>query len=281
MLKTILITGCSSGIGLCAAETLHQKGYRVFAAARKQADVDMLRAKGIESLILDVSDSDSIKKGLTEVLEKTGGTLDALFNNAGYAVPGAVEDISRDMMREQFETNVFGTMELTNLVIPVMRRQGHGRIIQNSSILAVVTMPFRGAYNASKFALDAFSCTLRQELRGSNIQVSIIAPGPIESRFRVNAGKSYQENLAGKNSEYLSVYQKMLAGFKNSQASIFTLPADAVVKKLLDALESSRPKMRYYVGFPAHLFAFLRRILPEPVLDAILVKTMKEEASHD
>jgi short-subunit dehydrogenase len=280
MLKTILITGCSTGIGLCAAETLQQKGYQVFAAVRKEKDADMLRAKGIESLILDVNDSDSIKKGLNEVLEKTGGTLDALFNNAGYAIPGAVEDLSRDMLREQFETNVFGTLELTNLVVPVMRKQGHGRIIQNTSILGIVTMPYRGAYCASKFALEAFSCTLRQELRGTDIKVSIIAPGPIESHFRDTAEKSYEDKLGNKQSHHQSVYKKMQSSFKKPGSS-FTLPADAVVKKLLDALESKNPQLRYYVGFPAHLFGFLRRVLPESWLDWIIVKALKEETTHD
>jgi short-subunit dehydrogenase len=279
MQKSILITGCSTGIGLRSAEMLKEKGYRVFASARKSDDVSMLKNKGFESLTLDVNDSASIEAALGTLLEKTGGTLDALFNNAGYAVPGAVEDLTRQMMRDQFETNVFGPMELTNRVLPVMRKQGFGRIIQNTSILGVITMPFRGNYNASKFALEAFSSTLRQELRGTKIYVSIIAPGPIESKFRDNALGSYQNTLANKESVFAHNYKKMHEHFSAPSESEkkLTLPADAVVNKLIHALESARPKARYYVGLPAHLFAFLRRILPDEGLDWVVNKAMRDE----
>lgn len=279
MQKNILITGCSSGIGLASAEILHKRGYRVFATARKQSDVDSLKAKGLESLLLDVNDSHSIQNALNEILEKTGGKLDALFNNSGYAVPGAVEDITRDMMRMQFETNVFGAMELTNLVLPIMHKQGHGRIIQNGSILAIVTIPFRGAYCASKFALEGFSNTLRQELRGSNIHVSIIEPGPISSQFRNNAYKSYQNTLENKPSLYIKMYEHMRKSYFTDQTKTppFTLTPDAVVKKLIHALESPKPKAHYYVGMPSHLFAFLRRILPDCALDWVMSKANSEE----
>ena len=163
--KSVLITGCSSGIGLCAAEGLARCGYRVFATARKDADVAMLAGRGLESLRLDLADSASIRAAMDEILARTGGTLDALFNNAGYGQPGAVEDLRREVLRAQFETNVFGTMELTNRVMPVMRAQGHGRIIINSSVLGFVALPFRGAYNATKFALEGLADTLRLELR--------------------------------------------------------------------------------------------------------------------
>ena len=278
MAKSILITGCSTGIGLCAAETLHKKGYRVFATARKPADVEKLSALGLESLRLDVDDSASIREGLDAVLAKTGGALDALFSNAGYAIPGAVEDLSRDMMRKQFETNVFGPMELINRVLPVMRKQGYGRIIQNTSILGVITMPYRGNYNASKFALEAFTSTLRQELRRTPIQVSIIAPGPIATQFRVNAYKNYKETINDKDSIYQPNYEKMEAHFTAPSAAekTVTSPPDAVVKKLLHALESNSPRARYYVGMPAHVFAFLRRILPDAGLDWIIDKSLAE-----
>ncbi len=278
MQKSILITGCSSGIGLCAAKTLHQRGYRVFASARKPADVEKLAALGLESLQLNVDDSHSIQQGLQFVLDKTGGTLDALFSNAGYAVPGAVEDLTRDMMRTQFETNVFGPMELINLVLPVMRKQGHGRIIQNTSILGVITMPNRGNYNASKFALEAFTSTLRQELRCTNINVSIIAPGPIETQFRATAYKGYQEKLLKKDSVHQATYKKMAEHFTSPSKTekSLTLTPDAVVKKLIHALESQSPRARYYVSFPAHLFAFLRRILPDRGLDWIINKLLDE-----
>ncbi|MEO8400397.1 MAG: SDR family NAD(P)-dependent oxidoreductase [Gammaproteobacteria bacterium] len=279
MQKTILITGCSSGIGLCAAEILQKKGYRVFATARKDSDLVKLKSLGLETVLLDVNDSDSIRRGLNDVLEKTGGTLDALFNNAGFAQAGAVEDLTRDMMREQFETNVFGAMELTNLVVPVMRKQGHGRIIQNTSILGIVAMPFRGAYNASKFALEGFTHTLRQELYNTGIFVSIIAPGPIHSNLRKNALLHYEENLSQRKSIHRDLYTKMEKYFFKLTASEkrFTQGPDAVVKKLICALESKHPKAHYYVTFSAHLFAVLRRILPDSALDALMVKINRSE----
>jgi short-subunit dehydrogenase len=278
MQKTILITGCSSGIGLCAAETLQKKGYRVFATARKESDVAKLREKGLESLVLNMDDSNSIRQAVTEVLAKTGGTLDALFNNAGYAIPGAIEDLSRDLLRQQFETNVFGPMELINLVLPAMRKQGHGRIIQNTSILGIIAIPYRGAYNASKFALEGFTNTLRQELRKTNIYVSIIAPGPISSQFRENARKNYETTLKEKDSLHKTHYQKMEDSLTNTTPSEkkLTLTPQSVVDKLIHALESPHPKTRYYIGLPAHVFAFLRRLLPDNALDWIINKSMKE-----
>lgn len=279
MQKSILITGCSSGIGLAAAQTLHQKGYRVFATARKKEDVEKLKSLGLESIQLDINDSVSIQQALDVVLAKTNGTLDALFNNAGYVQAGAVEDLSRDMMREQFETNVFGTMELTNLVLPIMRKQGYGRIIQNTSILGIVAMPYRGAYNASKFALEGFTHTLRQELAGTPIFVSIIAPGPIHSRLRQNSLLHYEKNLSHKPSIHRELYQKMERYFFKLTASEkrFTQSPDEVVKKLLQALESPRPKVHYYVTFSAHLFAVLRRILPDSILDKLMNKINRGE----
>jgi short-subunit dehydrogenase len=279
MQKSILITGCSTGIGLCAAQILHKKGYRVFASARKESDVAKLAALGLESVQLDIDSSASIQNALNIVLQKTGGTLDAVFNNAGFVQAGAVEDLSRNMMREQFETNVFGPMELTNLVIPIMRKQGHGRIIQNTSILGIVAMPFRGCYNASKFALEGFSNTLRQELHGTGIYVSNITPGPIHSELRKNAMHHYDAHLSKKNSVHRALYKKMETYFFKLTASEkrFTLGPEAVVKKLLLALESKRPKAHYYVTFSAHLFAFLRRVLPDSTLDALMKKINRGE----
>jgi short-subunit dehydrogenase len=279
MPTSILITGCSSGIGLCAAQTLQKRGYQVFATARKDQDLENLKSQGIESLYMDMEDPASIQQGVNTVLEKTGGTLDALFNNAGYGVPGAVEDLTLAMLRKQFETNVFGPIELTNLIMPVMRKQGHGRIILNTSILGVITMPYRGAYNASKFALEAFSSTLRQECRGSPIFISIIAPGPIKTRFRDNAAKSYHETLENKPSVHESAYQNMQKHFDEPPKSeiALTSPPEAVVAKLIHALESPRPKTRYYIGLPAHLFAFLRRILPDAALDWVVAQSLRGE----
>lgn len=277
--KSILITGCSSGIGLCAALTLQKKGYRVFATTRKPEDVVHLQQQGLESLVLDVNDSQSICDALTTILNNTNGTLDALFNNAGFVQAGAVEDITRDMMRAQFETNVFGAMELTNRVIPIMRQQGHGRIIQNTSILGIVTMPYRGAYNASKFALEGFSNTLRQECRGTAIKVSNIVPGPIHSALRNKAFEQYKSTLAGRKSVHQDLYRSMEKYFfaPDENKRPFTQGPDAVVKKLIHALESRSPKAHYYVGFPAHLFAWLRRLLSDNMLDWLMDKVVAGE----
>lgn len=274
MKKTILITGCSSGIGYCVAKGLHARGYRVFATARKKADVEKLSAEGLESFRLDLNDSNSINFAFEETLRRTNGELYALFNNGAFGLPGAVEDLSRDALRAQFETNVFGWQELANLAIPVMRRQGYGRIIQNSSVLGFVSMPYRGAYNASKYAIEGLSDTLRLELKGTDIYVSLIEPGPIASQFRMNAVKALEKYIDIENSVHREKYQGVLARLnKPGPAVPFTLPPEAVLKRVILALESDKPKPRYYVTFPTYLFGFLKRILSTRVLDAILAKS--------
>lgn len=271
--KTILITGCSSGIGRCVARGLATRGYRVFATARRDKDVDELNAGGFESLPLDLSDSDSIAVAVNKILTRTGGRLDALFNNGAYGQPGAVEDLSRDVLRTQFETNLFGWHELTNRIIPVMRQQGHGRIIHNSSVLGFVALPFRGAYTASKYALEGLADTLRLELRGTDIHVSLIEPGPIESRFRANAFAAYQHNINPETSVHRDLYLRMEQRLtKEGPAAPFTLPPEAVLKKVIHALESRRPKARYYVTFPTCLFAVLKRLTSQRALDRILLR---------
>lgn len=274
MKKTILITGCSSGIGYCVAKELHARGYRVFATARKKADVEKLSAEGLESFRLDLNDSNSINFAFEETLRRTDGELYALFNNGAFGLPGAVEDLSRDALRAQFETNVFGWQELANLAIPVMRRQGYGRIIQNSSVLGFVSMPYRGAYNASKYAIEGLSDTLRLELKGTDIYVSLIEPGPIASQFRMNAVKALEKYIDIENSVHREKYQGVLTRLnKPGPAVPFTLPPEAVLKRVILALESDKPKPRYYVTFPTYLFGFLKRILSTRVLDAILAKS--------
>lgn len=275
---SILITGCSSGIGLCVAQGLHRRGYRVFASARKPDDVQALKDQGLESLWLDLADSESIHNAVHEVLERTGGRLDALFNNGAYGQPGAVEDLRRDVLREQFETNLFGTHELTCAVIPAMRRQGHGRIINNSSILGFMSLPFRGAYNASKHALEGLTDTLRLELHGSGIHVSLIEPGPITSRFRANAFAAYKKNIDVEHSVHLETYRRTEARLtKPGPAQPFTLPPEAVLAKVIHALESPHPKARYYVTFPTYLFGYLRRVLPGAALDWVLRRVSRGE----
>ena len=271
--KSILITGCSSGIGLCVARGLKSRGYRVFATARKADDVHRLETDGFESVQLDLADSDSIAKALDEILARTGGTLDALFNNGAYGQPGAVEDLSRDVLRAQFETNLFGWHELTNRVLPVMRRQGHGRIVQNSSVLGFVALRYRGAYNASKFALEGLSDTLRLELVGTDIHVSLVEPGPVTSCFRENAFRAYRENIDPDSSVHRDRYLAMEARLQTKGPVVpFTLPPEAVLKKVIHALESRRPRARYYVTFPTYLFGTLKRLLSTRLLDRMLNK---------
>lgn len=275
---SILITGCSSGIGLCAAEGLAARGYRVFATARKTQDVAMLQAKGLEALQLDLDDSASIKAAVDEIFARTGGHLDALFNNAGYGQPGAVEDLSRSALRAQFETNLFGMVELTNLVLPVMRHQGAGRIIQNSSLLGYVALAYRGAYNASKFAIEGITDTLRLELAGSGIHVSLIEPGPISSRFRANAFELYQRYIDKTHSVHRAKYEAMERRLtKPGPAAPFTLPPEAVLAALIHALESKRPRIRYRVTVPSTIFMLCKRFLSDAMLDRVLRQVGKGE----
>ncbi|NBQ70083.1 MAG: SDR family oxidoreductase [Nitrosomonadaceae bacterium] len=274
MKKTILITGCSSGIGNCVAKGLQERGYRVFATARRHASVEKLLAEGLESFRLDLNDSNSIHFAFEETMRRTGGELYALFNNGAYGLPGAVEDLNRDALRAQFETNVFGWQELTNLAIPVMRRQGYGRIIQNSSVLGFVALPFRGAYNASKYAIEGLSDTLRLELKGSNVFVSLIEPGPIASQFRMNAVQALQKHIDIENSFHREKYQGVLSRLnKRGPAVPFTLPPEAVLKRVIHALEAGKPQARYYVTVPTYLFGILKRILSTRTLDFLLAKS--------
>ncbi|MFK5912780.1 MAG: SDR family oxidoreductase [Woeseiaceae bacterium] len=271
--KTILITGCSTGIGLCVAQALQKRNYRVFATARKMDDVEKLNSIGLESLQLELDSSTSIQSAMSEILKRTNGKLDALFNNGAYGQAGALEDISRDVLRQQFETNVLGWHELTNLVLPVMLQQGHGRIIQNSSVLGFVALKFRGAYSASKYAIEGMSDTLRQELEGTNIFVSLIEPGPIETEFRANSFAAYKKNINKETSRFKSDYEATEKRLGKKGAAVpFTLPPQAVLKRVIHALESNNPKPRYYVTAPTYLFAYLKRILPTKLMDKILSK---------
>lgn len=279
--KSILITGCSTGIGLAVAHGLKTRGYRVFASARQMTDVETLQKGGFEACQLDLDSSDSIRTAVDWVLEKTDGQLYALFNNGAYGQPGAVEDLSRDVIRQQFETNLFGTLELTNLIIPVMRRQGYGRLIQNSSVLGLITLKYRGAYNASKFALEGLTDTLRQELHGSGVFISLVEPGPITSDFRKNAYKKFKQNIIVKGSAHQQTYEevekRLAAQPESGKKDPFTLGPEAVLSKVIHALEAKKPKARYYVTFPTYLFAYLRRLLSANMLDLVLRKASDSE----
>ncbi len=271
--KTVLITGCSSGIGYCVAKGLQQRGYHVIATARRKESVEQLKNEGFDSLQLDLSDSDSIQQAFKQVIELTDGKLYALFNNGAFGLPGAVEDLTRDSLKYQFETNVFGWLELTNLVIPVMREQGYGRIIQNSSVLGLVAMPFRGAYNASKYAIEGLSDTLRLELNNTDIHISLIEPGPITSQFRANAAEALHQHVDIENSVHRTKYLGVLERLNKQGPSVpFTQPPEAVLKRVIFALESKKPQPRYFVTFPTYLFAFLKRILSHRQLDYWLAK---------
>lgn len=270
--KSALITGCSSGIGRCLALGLHARGWRVFATVRQEKDVAGLTADGLESLVLDLRSTESIDSAVANILARTGGRLDALINNGAFGLPGAVEDLTRNALRDQFETNLFGTQELTNRVLPVMRAQGHGRIVQISSLLGIVTLAYRGAYNASKFALEALSDTLRLELRGTGIHVVLVEPGPVTSRFRANAFEAYRKYIDKTHSAHREYYERVERRLGGEKPLPFTLPPEAVLEKVIHALETPRPKLRYPVTFPAHLFAWLRRLLPGRALDAVLAR---------
>ena len=277
MTRYVLVTGCSSGIGQCLATGLAARGYRVIAGARKPADVAALAATGLEAIALDVASSDSIAAACAEVERRTQGRLYALINNAGYGQPGAVEDLRRDVLRAQFETNVFGAHELTTRLLPMFRAAGAGRIIQISSLLGLVCLAYRGAYNASKFALEALSDTLRLELRGSGIHVTLIEPGPIKTRFRDNSLAAFAAHIDPERSAHRERYQALLARLTGQRGRLpFTLPPEAVLKRVIHALEADRPKIRYYVTFPTYLFAALRRLLPAALLDRVAYRVGAE-----
>ncbi len=273
--KSILITGCSSGIGYDAAHGLRARGWRVFAACRKQTDCDRLIAEGFESPLLDYQDEATISAALAQVLDATGGTLDALFNNGAFACPGAVEDLPSDALRDIFQANFFGWHELTRQAIPVMRAQGQGRIVQCSSVLGFVTLAWRGAYNSTKYALEGLTDTLRIEMKGTGIEVVLIEPGPVTSKIRVNSIPHFERWINWENSPRAEAYRSKLRKRlyeHDGRKDRFELPASAVTKKLVHALESPRPRPRYYVTTPTYFMGALRRILPTRMLDWVLAR---------
>lgn len=270
MTRSILITGASSGIGYDAAKTLQARGWRVFAACRKAEDCERLVAENLAAPRLDYEDAASIETGLMEVLEATGGTLDAIFNNGAYAIPGLVEDLPVDALRATFEANFFGWHDLTRRVIPVMRAQGHGRIVQNSSVLGFAAAPWRGAYNATKFALEGLTDTLRIEMRGTNIHPVLIEPGPITSRFRANARLQFDKWIDWKASARRVDYETLMDRLYRDDSGKFELPASAVTTALIHAIESPRPRARYRVTVPTTLAMIMKRALPTGVTDKIV-----------
>ncbi|MBY6117471.1 SDR family NAD(P)-dependent oxidoreductase [Mameliella alba] len=272
--RSILITGCSSGIGYDAAHGLRARGWRVFAACRQEADCQRLRDEGFESPKLDYSDPDSIQSALNEVLAATGGGLDALFNNGAYAVPGAAEDLPTGALREIFEVNVLGWHDLTRLVIPVMRAQGHGRIVNHGSVLGLVVAPWRAAYNASKFAVEGLTDTLRIEMRDTPIHIITFNTGPVTSKIRVNSIPHFERWIDWRSSPRAAQYESRLLRrlYEDRGPDTFELPPSAVTAKLVHALESARPRPRYYVTKATWIMGLLRRVLPTTAMDWLTAK---------
>ena len=272
--RSILITGCSSGIGLASARSLRARGWRVLATARKPEDLERLAQKErLEAFYLELADQDSIADCADQALSRTDGKLLALFNNAAYGQPGAVEDISADVLRRQLEVNLIGTHELTRRLLPAMRGNGSGRIVQCSSVLGFIAAPFRGAYCASKFALEGLTDALRVELRGSGIHVALIEPGPIRTRFVDNAVAAARANIDIDGSPHRERYRSMLASLERGGRQTFKLEPEAVVRKLIHAVESRRPKARYRVTVPAHLASLAIRVLPARLLDSLTARS--------
>lgn len=273
--RSILITGCSSGIGLDAARTLATRGWRVLASCRQQQDCDKLNAEGIESFVLDYADSRSVQAGAELALELTHGKLDALFNNGAFAIPGLVEDLPREALRNLFETNFFGQFELINALLPSMRENAQGRIINCSSVLGLVAMPFRGAYNASKFAMEGLTDTLRLEVAESPIHIILIEPGPIATRIRENSIPHFERWIDWQNSAQRSRYEQQLIPRlyqPSAKKDRFELASSAVTAKLIHALESPTPQPRYYVTTPTRIAGILKRLLTTRGLDRLLLR---------
>lgn len=272
--RTILITGCASGIGHDAAHGLKARGWRVFATCRKPEDCARLAGEGLESFPLDYADEDSIAAAVSEALSRTGGRLDALFNNGAFACPGAVEDLPRGALREIFETNLFGVHDLTRRVIPAMRAQGSGRIVNCSSVLGLVGAKWRGAYVATKFALEGLSDVLRLEMQGTGIEVILIEPGPVTSRIRANSIPHFEKWVDWQASARAGQYRESLLKrlYESRAPDRWELPPAAVTAQLARALEDRRPKPRYFVTTPTHAMNLARRILPTRALDWLVAK---------
>lgn len=272
-MQNILITGCSTGIGLETALVLKHNGYKVYASARKEKDVKRLEGLGFETFKIDVRKKEDITNAFESILKKDK-TLDAVFNNAGYGQPGAIEDVSTDVLRKQFETNLFGLHEVTYQAMKIFRKQGYGKIAQHSSVLGIISLKFRGAYNASKYAIEGLNDTLRQEVLGSDIFISTINTGPVTSQFRANALKKFNKHIDTQNSHFTKVYNEELKQRleTNEDKAPFNLPASSVANVVLKIMQSKKPKPRYYVTKATHLLGFFKRILPTSIMDKLLNK---------
>lgn len=281
--KTVLVTGCSSGIGLATARLLKEKGWQVAPTARKEADLAMLLEKGFEPVAMDLTDSGSIADAANEVLRRFNGQLAAIVNNAGVGQASAVEDAPRAMFRDVFEVNVFGLQELTNRFVPVFRKQGHGRIINISSVLGEISLPFCGVYSASKHAVEALSDAMRRELFDSGVSVCVIQPGPIGTKFSENLAQKSDRYPQNPDSVFSSFYKEAIETRKTGKATRtagrFMKPPEAVAEAVFQCLESPRPKRRVRVTCVAHFGAFLRRFAPAALIDSIMISKLREKLS--
>ena len=276
-MKTILVTGCSSGIGYHVAKGLMARGYNVYSTARKEEDVKRLISEGFKCLQLDYASSESVQDLANELMLLVGTNLYGVFHNGAYGQPGAVEDLSRETLEKQFATNVFGWMELNDRLIILMRHNNEGRIIFNSSVLGLVSLPFRGAYNASKYAIEGFADTLRLELFDTNVKVSLVEPGPIESDFRKNALQALKDNVNMEDSVHRDRYKATLERLSKEETIKYTLSPEAVLQKVIHALESNKPKAHYYVTKPTYILGTLKRLLPAKLMDKFIMKVAGEE----
>lgn len=272
-MQNILITGCSSGIGLETALILRKNGIKVYASARKEEDVQMLRDLGFETFKIDVREKNDIKIAL-ETIVKNDLKLDAVFNNAGFGQPGAVEDLSVKVLKKQFDTNFFGLHEVTIQAMKIFRAQGFGKIIQHSSVLGIISLKFRGAYNASKYAIEGINDTLRLETLNSNIFISTINTGPVTSKFRENALKKFNKNINIEDSFWTDTYKKELKARleTNEDKAPFNLPASSVANIVLKIMNTTKPKPRYYVTKATYILGFAKRVLSTNLLDKLLNK---------
>lgn len=273
---TVVITGCSSGIGLYVAKGLQALGYSVLPCCRNAQQALVLQEHFEHVVAFDLAVSEEVEAGVKQILTITNGNIYALFNNAAYGQPGAVEDLTRDTLERQFASNFFGTHQLTRALLPALLAQSQARIIQHSSVLGFVGMGFRGAYNASKYALEGLTDTLRQELTGTQVRVSLIQPGPVLSDFRKNALLALKNNIDMNNSRHAHTYKQSLQRLEAEGAAVpFTVGPRDVLILVRHALESQNPKVRYPVTKPTYVLAFLKRLLPNRWFDAVVKAASK------
>jgi short-subunit dehydrogenase len=269
-MTNIVITGCSTGIGLETANYLNERFITVYPTARYQKDVELLKESGFEhAMLLDVTKAESITAVIERVLEMEG-KIDVWFNNAGYGQPGGIEDITTETLRQQFETNVFGLHECTRQIIPVMREQGRGKIIQHSSVLGIISLFGKGAYNASKYAIEGLADTLRLELKDTGIYPVLLNTGPITSHFRETAVKKLEENI---DIEHSVFKEKYLASIKGTHKKVpFNEEAESVARVVHKIILADKPKPRYYITKATYLLGYLKRVLSTSLLDRLLIK---------